>query len=120
MATSPNLLTALAPMTLAVGLSVFALVCTAPPAEAEPPAEAVSVEVQLGDLDVTNAAGAEAALARIERAAREVCREAAPRSLLDPRAVHECRRETVARTLSQQDGDERMLAGLSDADGSAR
>ena len=120
MATSPNLSAASLSMLLVAGLSSFALAGAAS-AEDAPPVEAVSVEVQLADLDLSDRTGAAIALSRIEKAAREVCREAAPRSQIAPRSFHECRRETVQRTIATWDAQTRMFAKLAaETDGATR
>lgn len=112
MKTSPN---AFASLIAAGALVVFGAAAPAA-AEAPPLSEgSVSVEVSLVDLDLGSQAGAAVAVGRIKAAAREVCKDAAPRSVLAPRAVHECERDTVARTVREIGGDRQMLAALSQA-----
>lgn len=109
MSISPNALSSL------IAASALAILGAGFPAAAETPAgpqERVSVEVSVADLDLSSEAGARVAVGRIKSAAREVCRDAAPRSLLAPRARHECERLTVAKTIAEIGGDRPMLAAL--------
>lgn len=109
MTTSPNAFSSL----IAAGALFF--LGAGAPAAAEapaPPEVQVSVEVSLADLDLGSEAGARVAMGRIKSAARAVCRDAAPRSLLAPRARHECERETVAETIAEIGGDRPMLTAL--------
>lgn len=71
-----------------------------------------SIDVSLADLDLSREPDARIAVDRIERAARKVCRSVASRSVLAPRAVHDCQRETLARTIEEIGGDRPMLAEL--------
>lgn len=86
-------------------------------AAAESPAQdtKVSVEVSLADLNLETEAGAQAAFGRIKSAARKVCRDAAPRSLLKPRAAQECERATVNGALADLASAGTMLASLEGA-----
>ena len=62
--------------------------------------ENVSIRVAYGDLDMSKPAGGIALLKRIEVAARKVCGEVRGRTPLRPHPPVNCRRETVARTVS--------------------
>ena len=106
---SPNAFSSL------IAAGAIAFLGAGAPAAAEAhagPQERVTVEVSVADLDLSSEAGARVALGRIKSAAREVCRDAAPRSLLAPRTRHECEREAVANTIAELGGDRPMLAAL--------
>ncbi|HEX5008040.1 MAG TPA: UrcA family protein, partial [Hyphomonadaceae bacterium] len=59
----------------------------------------VSVRVSYGDLDMSKPTGGETLLKRIEGAARKVCYQAVPRTLLKVRSLGKCRNETIANAV---------------------
>lgn len=108
MATSPKTF-----LPLILGGALLSLaIAPAVSAEQASTSDRASVEVSLSGLDLSQEADARVAIGRIETAARKVCRSVAARSVLAPRIVHECQRETVARTLKNFEGDRPMLAAL--------
>ena len=88
---------------LAIGLATTTALA-APAARAEPIAQTA---VRLGDLDLTRAAGAHAALGRLSRAAAEVCgqqRDVQPDLIRQSSAFQRCRAEVVAVAVAKLPG----------------
>jgi UrcA family protein len=86
--------------TFKIAIAAFALSLTvAPAALAQTGVEQVSVRVAYGDLDTSKPAGGAELLKRIEGAAREVCGEAMPRTLLKMHSPGACRTQTVENTV---------------------
>ena len=75
--------------------------CVAPSALAQTGAGEPSLRVAYGDLDMSQISAGEALLQRIANAAGRVCDDATSHSPLTPRAVSDCRRETVASVVRQ-------------------
>ena len=82
-------------------IAAFASFTLIPAAAAQAGIEEVSVRVPYGDLDMSKSAGGVVLLKRIESAARNVCYQAVPRTVLKLRSYGKCRRQTIADTVSK-------------------
>lgn len=89
---------------LLIALAVLVLggshIALTPPAYAQP-APTPQVEIAFDHADLIDPAGLDALRARIELAARDVCREALLGDLLRPVTMRSCIRDTTERAMSQ-------------------
>ena len=82
-------------------VSIFVAAALAPAAIAQTPAESASVRVAYGDLNMSSQIGGEKLLSRIQSAAKKGCAKAVEHSPLAPRAMTNCRQDTVAHAVRQ-------------------
>ena len=87
---------------IAILLAGFALIAAAPAPAAT---VVVSTRVNYADLDVSSPAGAQAMLARIETAARQLCADHSdsPLAVYNTRGRAACQARTVARAVGRLD-----------------
>jgi UrcA family protein len=82
-------------------VSLFVAAAVAPAAIAQAPSEPASVRVAYGDLNMSTRAGGEILLSRIHSAAKKACSRAVEDSPLTPRAMTNCRKDSVAYAVQQ-------------------
>jgi UrcA family protein len=101
--------------TLGITFAAAALLLSNP-ASAQTSTAPISVTVSYGDLDLGHAAGAQALLQRIERAADQACGWAPDLRLLAERAAFEqCRKTAITTTVARIDAP--MLTALAGSRG---
>lgn len=83
--------------------SLVVAVALTPAALAQSPAAPESVRVGYGDLNMSTRAGGEILLHRIHSAAKKACAKAVELSPLTPRAMTNCRQDTVDHAVHQMD-----------------